>query len=303
MLFAELNVFAILGNLMYLILALIALWGAFCVVMVWNRVREKRFRNEEDQKEFLEVLDEPLSRGDFDGAGDMLEGDRRAMSQLALLAIVNRDIGYSRVRQLLVDRFQRDVLADLEYRLSWVNTVIKSAPMIGLSGYGHGHDGGLQDPGDPGERQAGSIGRRYQFCVDDHRLRTGDCHSAAAGHGQHQCADSQDGRPGGRRTDPFPGIFPHRPGRGSSAWQVSDGRSTPHHLRRRSAFPDEAATESFVRPRRREDAEMDITPMIDIVFLLLIFFLVASKMDEAAAVRLAARPARRRGGGRQLRLS
>ena len=34
------------------------------------------------------------------------------------------------------------------------------------------------------------------------------------------------------------------------------------------------------------DAEMDITPMIDIVFLLLIFFLVASKMDEAATVKL-----------------
>ncbi len=134
MLFAELNVFNLLGNLMYLVLALIALWGAFCVVMVWSRVREKRFRNELDQSEFLEMLDEPLAQGDFDAAGNLLEGDRRAMSQLALLAIVNRDIGYSRVRQLLVDRFQRDVLADLEYRLSWVNTVIKSAPMVGLLG-------------------------------------------------------------------------------------------------------------------------------------------------------------------------
>ncbi len=47
MLFAELNVFDVLGKLMYLVLALIAMWGAFCVVMVWNRVREKRFRNED----------------------------------------------------------------------------------------------------------------------------------------------------------------------------------------------------------------------------------------------------------------
>ena len=29
------------------------------------------------------------------------------------------------------------------------------------------------------------------------------------------------------------------------------------------------------------DAEMDFTPMIDMVFLLLIFFLVASKIDQA----------------------
>ncbi len=33
-----------------------------------------------------------------------------------------------------MDRFQRDVMSDLEYRLSWVGTVIKSAPMIGLFG-------------------------------------------------------------------------------------------------------------------------------------------------------------------------
>ncbi len=134
MLLAEFNVFGVLGTLMYVALALIALWGAFCVVMVWNRVREKRFRNEDQQAEFLDALDEPLLRGDFETAGSMLEMDKRAMSQLALLAIINRDIGYSRVRQLLVDRFQRDVLADLEYRLSWVYTVIKSAPMIGLLG-------------------------------------------------------------------------------------------------------------------------------------------------------------------------
>ena len=34
------------------------------------------------------------------------------------------------------------------------------------------------------------------------------------------------------------------------------------------------------------DAEMDFTPMIDMVFLLLIFFLVASKIDQATNVKL-----------------
>ena len=134
MMFAAMNVFAILGTLMYMMLGLLALWGAFCVVMVWSRVREKRFRNEDEQSEFLDALDRPVRHGDFDSAESMLEGDRRAMSQLALLAVLNRHIGYSKVRQLLVDRFQRDVLADLEYRLNWVNTVIKSAPMVGLLG-------------------------------------------------------------------------------------------------------------------------------------------------------------------------
>ena len=38
--------------------------------------------------------------------------------------------------------------------------------------------------------------------------------------------------------------------------------------------------------RRQEDTEMDITPMIDITFLLLIFFIVASKLDSDASVAL-----------------
>ena len=38
--------------------------------------------------------------------------------------------------------------------------------------------------------------------------------------------------------------------------------------------------------RKREEGDLDITPMIDITFLLLIFFLVSSKMDQDAAVDL-----------------
>ncbi len=45
------------------------------------------------------------------------------------------------------------------------------------------------------------------------------------------------------------------------------------------------------RKRFVSDAEMDITPMIDMVFLLLIFFLVASKIDQATSAKLP--PARR----------
>lgn len=50
----------------------------------------------------------------------------------------------------------------------------------------------------------------------------------------------------------------------------------------------ESAEEVFPlrRRKRREDPEMDITPMIDITFLLLIFFLVASRMSDEAFVKL-----------------
>lgn len=125
---------SIVATVIYGALGLIALWGLFCVVMVWTRVGKKRFRREEDQQEFLAALEEPLERGDFDTAGAICEGDPRAVPQLTLLAITNRGIGFNKLRQLVIDRFQRDVMADLEYRVSWVNTVIKAAPMVGLLG-------------------------------------------------------------------------------------------------------------------------------------------------------------------------
>ena len=124
----------IVGAAMYGALALVAIWGAFCVVVVWRRVAQTRFRNEADQREFLDELDQNLNSGNVEAAIELCEGDRRAMPQLALLALANREQGYAKLRQMVVDRFQRDVLADLEYRLSWVYTVIKSAPMIGLLG-------------------------------------------------------------------------------------------------------------------------------------------------------------------------
>ncbi len=123
-----------LAILIYAALALIALWGAFCVIIVWRRVAQVRFRNEQEQSEFLDQLDERLQGGDLDAAGSMCDGDLRALPQLILLATSNRQLGFAKVRDMLVDRFRRDVLADLEHRLTWVETVIKSAPMVGLFG-------------------------------------------------------------------------------------------------------------------------------------------------------------------------
>ena len=128
------TLFWIVGKVVYLAMAALALWGAFCVVLVWRRVAQTRFSHEEDQDEFFEELEAELEEGDFSAAVDVCEEDRRAMPQLALYAIENRDQGLDRVRRQLAERFQQDVLADLEHRLSWVSTVIKSAPMIGLFG-------------------------------------------------------------------------------------------------------------------------------------------------------------------------
>ena len=48
----------------------------------------------------------------------------------------------------------------------------------------------------------------------------------------------------------------------------------------------ETRIELPTRLRRSDEGELDITPMIDVTFLLLAFFVVVSKMDPSAAVDL-----------------
>jgi biopolymer transport protein ExbB/TolQ len=124
----------IVGVVVYCAMALMALWGGYCCVVVWRRVAQKRFKNEELQDQFLDELEQPLAQGDFDSAATLCDGDVRAIPQLGLLAMLNRQLGFTKLRGLVEDRFQRDILADLEHRLTWVHTVIKSAPMVGLFG-------------------------------------------------------------------------------------------------------------------------------------------------------------------------
>ena len=49
---------------------------------------------------------------------------------------------------------------------------------------------------------------------------------------------------------------------------------------------DESEFDILPRKTKTEEAELDITPMIDIVFLLLAFFVMVSKMDPQVAVDL-----------------
>ena len=144
MLIAELSLYDIISNATYGALAAVALWGIFCIVIVWTRVNQKRFKNEDEQIQFMDDVDQMLRAGDFDGVVQYCEGDTRAIPQMITLAVNNRELGYKRARQFMMDRFQRDVMSDLEYRLSWVSTVIKSAPMIGLFGTVFGMMGAFQ---------------------------------------------------------------------------------------------------------------------------------------------------------------
>lgn len=128
------EVFNIVGNMAYVALAGVALWGAYYVFLVLNRVNAKRFKTEALQDEFLGSIDEDLRRGNFDAVISKCEGSKKALPMMVSYLCKHRSFGFAKARQMTLDRFQRDVIADLDYSIAWVVTVIKTAPMIGLFG-------------------------------------------------------------------------------------------------------------------------------------------------------------------------
>jgi biopolymer transport protein ExbB/TolQ len=123
-----------LGDACYVFLAMNLLWGLFCAILVWRRLAQLRFRSEAQQAEFMDELNQSLAMGDYDEAAQRCADDPRALPQLALLAMNNRDLEPAELRQLVAERLQRDVLVPLENRVNWILTVIRNGPLLGLFG-------------------------------------------------------------------------------------------------------------------------------------------------------------------------
>src|SRR5262245_31451142 len=123
-----------LGNACYGFLALNFLWGLYCVIMAFRRLWQLSFASRQKQNEFLTELRPKLAARQYTTAAEMCQDDPRALPQLAHVAIVNRNIGYDPLRQILTELLHHDVLGELEYRTGWIATTIKSGPLLGLFG-------------------------------------------------------------------------------------------------------------------------------------------------------------------------
>jgi biopolymer transport protein ExbB len=104
-----------MSNLIYPLQAITAIYGMYLTILVFRRIGQKRFDSA------TELCDSPPYWS-------------KAVPQLALIALANRDKPIAKLRQLLGETFEREVLAELDYQISWVNTVVKTAPMLGLQG-------------------------------------------------------------------------------------------------------------------------------------------------------------------------
>ena len=56
------------GDLCYLFLAIVAVWGLYCVVVVWRRTNQLRFRSEAEYSEFLTSVESYLAAEDIQSA-------------------------------------------------------------------------------------------------------------------------------------------------------------------------------------------------------------------------------------------
>ena len=128
------EIYDFVGHADYYVLGFAAFWGMMCIIMVWSRILSKRFRNEKQQDEFLTAIEQRLQVGDFEGAEQLCKSDRRAVPMMVQMALQNRDIDADKLESWVMDRFQFDVMSHLNSKLSWISTIIKAAPMLGLVG-------------------------------------------------------------------------------------------------------------------------------------------------------------------------
>ena len=131
------TVMSLAGYVIYTCIGLLAAWGAFCVILLTRQIARRLFRNADASGEYTSQVGQLLRDGSYEDAEKLSstpENWYRAVPVLVRGIIAKRHLGLEKIRQTIATTFEREILAELENRLAWVNTVIKSAPLLGLLG-------------------------------------------------------------------------------------------------------------------------------------------------------------------------
>ncbi len=135
---AEASMFMkVVENSIWVGIAVCAFVGMYSGILLMRRVKQKKFPGVEAEQAFLDDLGGCFEKQDFDGAARICDDPavwNKALPQLALLAIQTRAEPMKKIRQIVGERFERDILASLEVLNSWVGTAIKTSPQLGLLG-------------------------------------------------------------------------------------------------------------------------------------------------------------------------
>ncbi len=131
------QVLEIAGFAIYVAMGLTALFGLFWLVLLYFRIGQKRFSSSTQADQFLEDVRENLQRKDYEQIAEQCDTApywSMAVPQLILIAMQHLDRPLGKVKRLLAERLEVDILASLEYGMSWIATFAKTAPMLGLLG-------------------------------------------------------------------------------------------------------------------------------------------------------------------------
>lgn len=127
----------VIENSIWIGIGTCAMGGMYCGILLVRRVRQKLFPGAASEQTFLDDIGECINRRDYEAAATLCDDPavwNKALPQLALIAIQNRDQPMKKIRQIVGERFERDVLSSLEVLNSWVGTAIKTGPQLGLLG-------------------------------------------------------------------------------------------------------------------------------------------------------------------------
>jgi biopolymer transport protein ExbB/TolQ len=125
------------GPIIYFLQAFMAVFGVYMAILLSRKIGQKKFKTAAAAGEFMDEVKANLDQRDFDSLASLCDSPpywAKATPQMILIALAHRDRGFSKLRDLLGEKFDRDIMAELQYQHSWIGTVAKTAPMLGLLG-------------------------------------------------------------------------------------------------------------------------------------------------------------------------
>ena len=143
----------VIGYVIYGCLAAMALFGIYCLSYVGRQVKRRRFQKQEEADEFVDEYHRLLQARDFGEIDNLCTTPAnwyRAVPLLTQYAVEKRHDRMSRLKAAIGGRFERVVMTPIHNTMAWVQTVIKSAPMLGLLGTVIGMIGAFEKLGQKG---------------------------------------------------------------------------------------------------------------------------------------------------------
>ncbi len=131
------NVLHYIEPFIFLAMGMLGILGIFLVVMVTRKIRQKKFPSQAAADEFLSQIRERLQARDYDGVTEICDTPEywaKAVPQLILIGMRHRDLSLPKLKSLLNEKFEREIIAELAYQHAGMAVVAKTSPMVGLLG-------------------------------------------------------------------------------------------------------------------------------------------------------------------------